>query len=190
MKITLIILVFCLVAWSQSCVTVTKNSGEISEDHHRNHKVFVVQLDASSRRNMVYIKVSDSGFKVSDRNSDWDVAIRRAYFQTNSGTSGTGNTGVRSLGKTSFADVTSCEKVSLKFDEISYTQFPPGPGAFSGNPVLNEWYDYDLRTHSLRSKGNVYQIRNSKQCFKLQILDYKDGVYRFLLASLDEEAKF
>ncbi|MEC8025044.1 MAG: HmuY family protein [Myxococcota bacterium] len=53
---------------------------------------------------------------------------------------------------------------------------PPGAGEYSGNSVLEGWYDYDFVTHTVTPTNAVFLIRDSNGSWaKLQFTDYVEG---------------
>ncbi|MEQ9366237.1 MAG: HmuY family protein, partial [Leptospirales bacterium] len=52
-----------------------------------------------------------------------------------------------------------------------------GSVAFNGSPALKDWYAYNIFTHALTAKGDVYIIRSSDgaKYYKLQMIDYYDS---------------
>jgi hypothetical protein len=141
-------------------------------------------IDASSTETSVYLDLSAEGVTVSNPEGPWDIAVKRTMWQTNSGTSGEAGVGVFNPGTTDFASLTSCEYDNLSYDEMLPVPGPPDSGTFSGNPILNDWYNYDPVTHAVSSKEEVYLISDGSECLKLQILSYADGVYEVKAASL------
>ncbi|SMF52893.1 HmuY family protein [Pseudobacteriovorax antillogorgiicola] len=142
-----------------------------------------VTVDASSYENPIFLKFEE-GLIVAEQDSAWDLSVKRTQFQTNSGTSGDGAIGVFHSGKKDFEAVNECVFDALAYDEELPVPGPPGSGTFSGNPILNDWYDYDFATHSVTSKGDVYLVTDENVCFKLQILGYSRGVFEIRTASL------
>jgi len=62
-------------------------------------------------------------------------------------------------------------------DELLPLPGPPGAGESSGNPVLADWYDYDMETHVTSPKETAFVLKTASGDFvKLQVLDYADGV--------------
>ena len=48
----------------------------------------------------------------------------------------------------------------------------------SANPVLNDWYDYDMTTHATTPKPQAYILRTAAGDYvKLQITSYTDGQF-------------
>lgn len=136
-----------------------------------------LEVDASSYDEPVFLTFFD-GLMVEGNAENWILAVKRVGHSSNSGTSGDANFGVFNTEITDFDGVTSCDYGDLVVDEIIPFPGPPGSGEFSGNPVLTDWYIYDIFTHTLASKGLVYIVTNTYFCFKYQILEYRSGVYQ------------
>ena len=97
-------------------------------------------------------------------------------IQTNGGSSGTGMGGALALEESSWDETTSSPTVGFEMDTTLPMPGPPGSGDFSGNPILNDWYDYDMETHTASPKDMVFLIRTATGKYgKLKILDYADG---------------
>ena len=53
---------------------------------------------------------------------------------------------------------------------------PPGAGEYSGNSVLEGWYDYDFVTHTVTPTNAVFLIRDANGSWaKLQFTEYVEG---------------
>ena len=62
-------------------------------------------------------------------------------------------------------------------DEMLPIPGPPGSGESSGNPVLANWYDYDMETHVTSPKDAAFILKTASGDFvKLQVIEYQDGV--------------
>ena len=114
----------------------------------------------------------------------WDLAFSRTRIRTNGGTSGTALGGARLAPEgAAYQATTAATTIGYVADAMIPIPGPPGSGEFSGNPVLNGWYDYDPSTHVVTSKQLVYLIRTATgDHAKLQILDYASGVLTVRLA--------
>lgn len=137
--------------------------------------VFESEINASSATATVYLALEAGQLVPSTVDADWLIAVKRTSFQTNSGSSGTGSVGVANTSLQDFAAVTSCEGLSFTADAVLPASGAPGSVASSGNAVLNAWYDYDMSTHTVTSKKDVYAISNGSECVKFQILNYEAG---------------
>lgn len=138
-------------------------------------EIFETEINASSATASVYFALEAGQLIPSTVDADWLIAVKRTSFQTNSGSSGTGTVGVANTSVQDFAAVTSCEGLSFIADAVLPASGAPGSVASSGNEILNAWYDYDMSTHTVTSKKDVYAISNGTQCVKFQILNYEAG---------------
>lgn len=136
-----------------------------------------VKVDATSTTASTYLFFNDGILSTSALATDWQISVKRTQFQTNSGTSGEGSVSVANTELTDFAAVTTCAAESFTADEEIPASGAPGSLPFSGNPLLNAWYDYDMSTHTVKSKQHVYLIKDGESCFKFQILDYTSGSF-------------
>ena len=136
-------------------------------------------LSVSSTTEWVYwsfakgttVAVSDAAMS-----NEWDLRLRRTQFASNSGTSGMGQAGATDTASTNFATVEECPESGYSADASLPLPGPPGSGNFSGNAVLNAWYNYDAATHAVSSKGAVYCIRTATGKYaKLTVVNYASG---------------
>lgn len=130
--------------------------------------------------------VEISGAKTS---MDWDLAIWRTMWKTNSGGSGPGKGGARWASEgSSFMDLASAPTIGYEPDRELPVPGPPGAGTFDGSPALNEWYDYEPTTHAVSPKARVLFVRGADgEHAKLVIHEYEEGLYRFELTKLEAD---
>jgi hypothetical protein len=141
-------------------------------------------IDASSSTDTVYLKLDQGQLVSTTSDQPWLFAVKRTQFQTNSGTSGTRGVGVHDSGSTDFAALSSCENLTFTYDEMLPASGAPGSQPYSGNAILNAWYDYDMTTHTLNSKQLLYLLSDGTECLKFQILSYASGVYSVKVSQL------
>jgi hypothetical protein len=135
----------------------------------------------------VYLSFADGIVTVADplTSLDWDVAISRTRFQTNSGTSGSGQGGAQLAAGNDYAAIQAAPATGYQIDGPVPVPGPPGSGEFSGSPVLNSWYDYDVTTHAVSPKPVVFLIRTASGGHaKLRIAGYASAVYTLELSPL------
>ncbi|WP_224361463.1 HmuY family protein [Hyalangium versicolor] len=143
-------------------------------------QVAVVQLavDASLDTQLVGVKFgrgTAAAITAETASSDWDIAFRRTWIQTNSGTSGTAHAGALLTQATSLAEVTTADEGTYVEDQMMPVPGPSGSEA-SGNPVLNDWYDYDINTHVVTPKASIFLVKTVEGAFaKVRIVSYADG---------------
>ena len=109
--------------------------------------------------------------------SDWDVAFERSSIKCNGGDSGPGQVAVAAVDAASIGDVTEApadgefaadDWVS---DDCAYQQLPFG----EPSTVFGEWYDYDIDSHQLTPKPQIYVVRtHTGDLVKLAITSYYD----------------
>ncbi len=146
--------------------------------------VYEQNIDASSTTATLYLKLEDGQLVSSSSDQAWLFAVKRTQFQTNSGTSGTRGVGVHNTGSTDFASGSSCNDLTYTYDELLPASGAPGSEPYSGNAILNAWYNYDFATHTVQSKQLVYFISDGTECLKLQILAYASGIYTMKVTQL------
>jgi hypothetical protein len=143
------------------------------------------ELNATSVSEAAYFRFENGALVPANGNELWHLAIRRTQFQTNSGTSGPLNVGAGLLETTDYATVTQCTGAALTYDATLPASGAPGSQPYSGNAVLNSWYNYDAVTHVVTSKKQVYLLNDGVFCYKFQILNYASGLYIVLADALD-----
>jgi hypothetical protein len=109
--------------------------------------------------------------------SDWDLAFERSSIRANGGDSGPGNVAVAKVGG-AFEDVTAAPKDGefatddWVSDDCQYQSIP------GGEPLtaIGEWYEYNLMTHELTPKEEVYVVRaHGGDLFKVTIGTWYGG---------------
>jgi hypothetical protein len=145
----------------------------------------VVSVRATSSLTQTRCDLLD-GSLVSDGSLRWDIAFQRFKISTASGSSAGASGGACRTGITSFDSVGSvslgatappdCPHFAV--DETLSAESGGAQGSstssYSGNPVLQQWYNYNIFGHTLSAKPDVYVIRSSDgaRFYKLQMLDY------------------
>ena len=129
-------------------------------------------LPADTPGDWVYLTLGESPTVVEPEDGSWDLAVQGVQFQSNSGTSGDGFGGVQAT-DSQWDELESISTVGFAVDTLVPIPGPPGSGEFSGNPILNEWFAYDMETHTATPRDVVYAVRLSSGAYaKFQILSY------------------
>lgn len=141
----------------------------------------------------VYLNLRGETVSVSapDSSMDWDVAIRRTSMRTNSQTSGPGLGGAMWAQEAqAFGSIETVSTIGFQGDEELPNPGPPGAGTSSQNPVLVDWYHYDVSDHSVTPKARVLLLRSAdgSSYAKLQILSYADGVFELAMEPVEARA--
>ena len=109
--------------------------------------------------------------------SEWDLAFERSSIRVNGGDSGPGNVAVAVV-EAAFDDVTEAPK-DAEFAADDWVgedcQYQSIPG---GEPLtaIGEWYDYNVMTHELTPKEEVYVVRShGGDLFKVTIGTWYGG---------------
>ncbi|MEM6955863.1 MAG: HmuY family protein [Myxococcota bacterium] len=135
-------------------------------------------VDASTRSDFLYYAVSGTELTAASADDAWDIAFRRTDVRTNSGTSGDGYGGAKSLGDVEYDDVTSTDTFGFERDEVVLSG-RPGAEATSVSDVLSRWYDYNFMFHTVSPKAEVFVLRTAAGAyFKFRIWSWDDGTYR------------
>ena len=150
-------------------------------------------VDASGDDEWVYVDVL-SRQPVSTANpaasARWDLAFNGTMVQTNSGSTTSGDGGALLAEGMNWDEVESTDTVGFQVDETLPIPGPPGSGEFSGNPVLNSWYDYNAMTHEVTAKDAVFIVRTADgEYAKLQFLNYEDGVFTLRSTAIERVAQ-
>ncbi|XXF75377.1 HmuY family protein [Myxococcaceae bacterium GXIMD 01537] len=144
-------------------------------------EVVRLTVDASDSQKFIGVKLglgTVAAVAADAPASSWDLAFRRTWVQANSGTSGTGGVGVLRTESTTLAEVASAPEGTYSEDRMMPVAGPPGSGEASGNPVLNDWYDYDMATHVVTPKPQVFVVRAAGGAYaRLRIVSYANGVF-------------
>ena len=144
-------------------------------------------IDASSREEWVYVRLGAGVVEVADAASsdDWDLALQRAAIRTNSGSSGPGAGGARSAGIVELASVTETDTVGFAVDALEPSSSPGGEPS-SINPVLGDWFDYDISTHVVTPKDVVWIVRTARGEYgRLRIWSWAGGVFQLSFDPID-----
>lgn len=148
----------------------------------------VLLVDARSYDEWTYVKIGSGVVSIVEPASslEWDLAVKRVSFQTNSGSSGPGNGGAKlddsglsfdSLKETSDADFVA--------DEELEASGAPGSIAGSANAILEPWYDYHgLGSLSPKEQTFILRTADGSSYAKLRILEYTSGRYQLSLLPL------
>jgi hypothetical protein len=106
----------------------------------------------------------------------WDLRVARTMLGTNSGTSGAGQGGALETDFAELNDGFQCPREGYVVDAMLPGAGPPGSSEFSGNPVLNQWYNYDGATHAVTTKGRIYCVRTARGDYgAIRIRNYASG---------------
>lgn len=107
----------------------------------------------------------------------WDIAFNKVQIITNSGTSGSGWAGAQPT-SSPWESLIKSPTTGFLTDMMIPVPGPPGSGEFSGNPVLNEWYDYDPASHKVSPKDVHYLVRTGSGDYaKLKIVKMENSIY-------------
>jgi len=137
--------------------------------------VVTASVDASNYDNWVYYNLDQKKeVTVNDpeNSADWDVAFKRMRIKVNGGSSGKMGYSVISLGVAAFDTVSKAPQKFYTADDSIY--FPMNPTEpYSGNKILENWYNMAGMPPLLSSKNEIYLIkRGAKDYVKFQITSY------------------
>lgn len=151
-------------------MSVPRVSGNFSHDDNGSSVNSLV--DASDTESWQYLDL-DTGVSTDDP-AEWDLAFRRFFVRVNGGI--TGNAGVlthvSSMAYESLAQAPDSGWSSAVADGDGDDD-DEADNAF--NNGSDDWYDYDVTTHTLTPKPRAYALRSSSGAyFRLQFVDYYD----------------
>lgn len=143
------------------------------------------ELDASDGEAWVHVALANGGVVETASASaelTWDIAFSRTRVRTNGGTSGAGDAAAVEA-SAPFAEITIAPNEGWIEDEALPLPGPPGSGTYSGNAVLNGWYDYDPMTHVLSVRDAAFVVRTAHGDYvKLAVEAFEDGLYTLRVA--------
>ncbi|MCE9669380.1 HmuY family protein [Myxococcus stipitatus] len=116
----------------------------------------------------------DTGTQVAaDKDEVWDLAFQRFGIRSRGGNNGTGGVEVAVVTDKTFAQITQAPATGYLVDAADGDDEGTDPDTvFQAN---GGWYAYDITTHKLVAREQVYVVRtDSKAYFKVQMLSYYD----------------
>ena len=134
------------------------------------------QVNASDMTSWVYLQLA-SGKEVSptdpQSSTEWDLALLRHQIKVNGGISGRGGVEVALVAGTAFSALTAAPQSGYVTDQVDSTDDDADPDyAFVQRGT---WYDYNVMTHVLTPKNQVYVVRATGGAYyKLQMTGYYD----------------
>lgn len=142
-------------------------------------------VDARSYDAWAYVSIERGLVTIADEGSslNWDLAIQRFVFRSNSGTSGSGEGGVKlDTSGLAYPDIGKTSADGFVVDEVLEIEGPTGATETSSCPVLEDWYDYQP-DHTLLPHDRNYIVRSADGggYGKLRILQYVSGQVRIEL---------
>lgn len=144
-------------------------------------------VDATSTENWVYLKVGTGIVTVADpaTSLDWDVAVRRTVWITNSGLSGSGQAGAVATESAEVRWLPAVPTEGFVVDAETTVQGAQGPSTVVQNPVLMGWYDYNPSTHAVTPKAKAFVLKTASGASAgLRIRSYASGQYAIELSGL------
>ena len=134
---------------------------------------YTTTVNATSSADWIGLDL-DKGAQVSASDDTvWDLAFNRFNVRTRGGVSGTGNVAVAVLTETDFAAVTQAPADGYVADSEDGPDRGEDPdSAFQQG---DGWYAYDMTTHALTARRNVYVVRSDAgDYFKVAMQSYYD----------------
>ncbi|MEQ9498025.1 MAG: HmuY family protein [Deltaproteobacteria bacterium] len=150
---------------------------------------------ASWDRERVYLSIANGVVAVDDEtmSTDWDLSARLVGWTTNGNFDRPGSGGAMLAETNDFSAITTAPTVGFAQDETF--PYPGPPGAmfdFDGNPVLTDWFDYDMTGHTAEPKDVVFLVRGANGDYgKLRIFAYDEPnkTYQLKLDPVDRRVE-
>ncbi|MFY2556480.1 HmuY family protein [Corallococcus terminator] len=130
-------------------------------------------VDATGRENWVGFDL-DTGTQVSaSEDAVWDLSFQRFGIRSRGGVNGTGGVEVAVLPAQDFVQLKQAPASGWAVDANDGDDEGSDPDTvFQANGA---WYAYDVTTHKLSPRAQVYVVRSdSKAYFKVEMLSYYD----------------
>src|SRR5690606_21847692 len=147
--------------------------------------VVEIDVDATAGDAWTYVSLRDGAVvTVSDAATEggWDLGISRTRMRTNGGTSGAGMGAAVETSATEIAALEEAPASGWAIDELLASSSPGGE-SYSGNPVLDGWYDYDVTTHTVSPRPVAFAVRTADgHAAAIRVVSYAGGTYRLALA--------
>jgi len=166
--------------------SIVSQSGHFHHEINKDGSVITSVVDASDTEEWQALDL-ETGLST---NEGWDLKFRRFFVQSNGGVSGDGGVKLARLDNTSFDEVTEVPMEGWSSDSEDTDADTDGLPNNVFNNGEDDWYDYDVETHTLSPKNATFIIESSEgNYFKLELLDYYDeagspAVIRFRWAEL------
>lgn len=130
-------------------------------------------VDATSKEVWVGLDL-DTGLQVSaSEDAAWDLSFQRFGIRSRGGVNGTGGVEVAVLPSQDFLQLTQAPASGFAVDAADGDDEGSDPDTvFQAN---GGWYAYDVSTHKLSPRAQVYVVRSdSRAYFKVEMLSYYD----------------
>lgn len=146
-------------------------------------------------RARVFLSIANGVVAIDDEkmSSDWDLSARLVGWSTNSNFDRPGSAGAMLATSNDYDTISTAPTIGFVTDETF--PYPGPPGAmfdFDGNPVLTDWFDYDMTGHTAEPKDVVFLVRGANGDYgKLQIVAYDEPnkTYQLKLAPVDRRVE-
>lgn len=134
------------------------------------------KVDATDAMSWVYFHLA-SGKEVTPQtpqnSTDWDLALQRYHVKINGGVSGSGGAMVGVVTGSSFDAIEQAPPTGYVTDQPDSADDDMDPDY--GFAQLGPWYNYNVMTHLLTPKDQVYVVRApSGVHYKVQLTAYYD----------------
>lgn len=163
---------------------VADATGSCSLSASNGQDILIVRATSQTTRTCCSLS---TGARVECSASGWDMSFQRFRYGTNGGVSGSGN---GAACRTSLTDPTAVLSLSQFVggvgpecpNLVSDVQLEGESGGvggavsvqYSGSDALREWFTYNIFTHILTAKSDVYIVRSGdgSRFYRLQFFDY------------------
>jgi hypothetical protein len=152
---------------------------ENPQDTHLRHVdngdgTFTTTVDATSQTEWIGLDLDTRRQESAATDAKWDVAFQRFHVRSRGGSSGTGGVEVALVPGTDLAKVSQAPQAGYAVDAVDGEDTDTNPD--TPFEVGEGWYSYDLATHKLSPRSQVYVVRSDAGAyFKLQFTGYYDA---------------
>ncbi|WP_225408488.1 HmuY family protein [Stigmatella hybrida] len=151
---------------------------ENPQDTHLRHVdngdgTFTTTVDATNQTEWIGLDLDTRRQENANEDAKWDVAFQRFHVRSRGGSSGTGGVEVAMLAGADLTQVLQAPQAGYAVDAVDGEDADTHPD--TPFEVGEGWYSYDLGTHKLTPRTQVYVVRSDAGAFfKLQFTSYYD----------------
>ncbi|WP_426749304.1 HmuY family protein [Myxococcus sp. Y35] len=134
---------------------------------------YTTTVNATSSAEWIGLDLDEGAQVSATEDAVWDLAFMRFNVRTRGGVSGTGDVAVAVLTETDFEQVTQAPADGYVADAEDGPDRGEDPD--SAFQMGDGWYAYDMTTHALTARRNVYVVRSDAgDYFKVAMQSYYD----------------
>lgn len=183
MNLKKIFIVFGIIIFVGACKKNDDNPVALEESKANENEIII---DASGKTEWVYFSFRENKIikpATPETTLDWDIAFMRYHIKTNSGTSGKGKAGAKSLGKKDFMLVKELSEDSFIQDSVKIFKTHSGEEKISVNTVLEKWTSMQGMPPVFVPSDEIFAVKTAEGKYvKLHLKNYynKEGKSGFI----------